>query len=152
MDMEFQTSGGYSVNLKQVVNDTTMDIMAITKLTASRLMNDGYMIVGDFIKGISDTDLQALIDESEPGSPNQMQDLILLAEMLATGEGGEYSQDFDGFSTRANNLLTFLVMESLHRKGLVKVIHENLSFNEDMGDKIVIERIDGLDYSQFKGE
>jgi hypothetical protein len=42
---------------------------------------------------------------------------------------------------RANQLISFLIIVSLERKGLVKVHYENMSFGDDMGDKIVVERI-----------
>jgi hypothetical protein len=34
-----------------------------------------------------------------------------------------------------------MVIESLKRKGLVKVYYENISFGDDMGEKIIVEKI-----------
>jgi hypothetical protein len=33
----------------------------------------------------------------------------------------------------------FIVMESLFRKGLINLYHENLSFGEEDGDKLIAE-------------
>jgi hypothetical protein len=107
-------------------------------------METGYIVVGDFLKNMSDADLQALTDNMEDDARNQYQDLILVSEMLATGEGCEPSQNDGQFEDRAQQFVTLLILESLHRKGMVKLYHENISFNEDMGDKIIVEKIEGL--------
>jgi len=39
-------------------------------------------------------------------------------------------------------LVMFLTIESLSRKGLVKVHHNNMSFHEDCMDKIIVEKLD----------
>ena len=41
-----------------------------------------------------------------------------------------------------NAMVMFIAMEGLYRKGLVKLYHEHMSFGDDAGDKIVVERID----------
>ena len=38
--------------------------------------------------------------------------------------------------------ITWMAIESLKRKGLVKVYYENISFGDDMGEKIIVEKID----------
>lgn len=118
------------------------DMMAVTRLLASDLMRDGYISVGDFIKFLSDQDLNTLVQEMED-EPNERQyeNLLLISEMLATGEGCDSSKTAEEFGDRMNQLVTFLVIESLYRKGLVKVFHENMSFHADMGDKIVVEKV-----------
>jgi hypothetical protein len=40
-----------------------------------------------------------------------------------------------------NAFCAFLAIEGLSRKGLVKVYHENISFGEDFGNKIVVEKL-----------
>jgi hypothetical protein len=61
--------------------------------------------------------------------------------MLATGEGLEQSQGAEEISSRMDAFCAFLAIESLRRKGLVKVYHENISFGEDFGNKIVVEKL-----------
>jgi len=117
------------------------DALAVTRLLAMDLMANGYIHVGNFIKELSDADLKALTHNAEDDAENQYEDLMLVSEMLATGEGCECSNSDKQFEERTNQLLNYLVIESLHRKGLVKCYHENLSFNEDMGDKIVVEKL-----------
>ena len=44
----------------------------------------------------------------------------------------------DTIHQRTNHLITLIAIESLSRKGLVKVHHKNMSFGDDMGDKVII--------------
>ena len=118
--------------------------MAVTKLLALRMSENPYIVVGDYIKSISDSDIQSLVDAIEK---HEFSDVILMSEMLATGEGCDQSKDFDEFQNRADQLVSILMVESLARKGLVKSHPENYSFHDDMAKKIVAEKIDGLDLS-----
>jgi hypothetical protein len=121
--------------------------MAVTKLLAHRMMENPYIVVGDYIQSISDTDLQALVDAIDN---KEFKDVILMSEMLATGEGCDNASDFSAFQSRADMLVSILMVESLGRKGLIKTHPENYSLHEDMAKKIVAERIEGMDYDQFK--
>ena len=136
--------GGYSLNYPLILENK--NVMSVTKLLAHRLMNNPYITVGDYIKELADTDLDTLQHCIEA---EQYEDIILIAEMLATAEGCDQSPDFDAFRDRANGLVGFLTVESLGRKGLVKVHHENMSFAEDMKDKVLVEKVDGLDYDSI---
>lgn len=132
-----EIGGGYSLNYGEIVNHK--GLMAVTRLLAQQLMDNPYLVVGDYIKELSDSDLKALMQAEDN---EEYEDLILMSEMLATGEGCDQSATDEIFKERTNHLITLLVIESLARKGLVRVYHENMSFNEDMGDKIVVEKIE----------
>jgi hypothetical protein len=140
MDDAFDLDG-YTVNLEEVSKQK--DLMAVTRLLAMDLQRDGYVVVGDFIKDISDTDLENIVQDMDREGDHQYDDLILISEMLATGEGCDASKTPNDFGDRMNQLMTLLVCESLARKGLVKVRRENMSFHPDMMDKIVVEKIEG---------
>ena len=149
MDMEFdgQLVGGYSLNYSKILEQN--DLMAVTKLLVHRMMSNPYIVVGEYIESISDADLESLVDAIEQ---KEFHDVILMSEMLATGEGCDQAKDFNEFQSRADQFVSLLLVESLHRKGLVLAHHDNFSFHEDMQNKIVVEKRDGLDYSQFKDE
>ena len=136
--MEFDYEG-FHLNFEAIAKNK--QALAVTRLLATNLMTNGYVHVGNFIKELSDADLKALTHNAEDDAENQYEDLMLVSEMLATGEGCESSSSDEQFEERTNQLLNYLVIESLHRKGLVKCYHENLSFNDDMGDKIVVEKL-----------
>jgi hypothetical protein len=62
--------------------------------------------------------------------------------MLATAEGLDSSDGYDTVQLRVSQLIAFLAVESLTRKGLVKSYPQNMSFGEDMAKKIIAERLD----------
>ena len=113
----------------------------MVRLLATDILTIGYVNVGEFIKSMTDDEVQTLIHGIEEDNEQQYQEMILVSEMLATGEGCEPSQNDEQFESRAHQLITLLILESLHRKGLVKLYHENISFHEDMGDKLLVEKI-----------
>ena len=142
--MDEEDYDGYTVNYEKIIKQS--DLLAVTRLLATDLMNKPYMKVGDFVKGLSDSDLDTLCevcdqsrDSDEPDS--RFSEIILISQMLAEAEGVAYDMTLDDVIVRSNQFAVFLVLESLYRKGLVKVHHENMSFGEDAGDKIVVERI-----------
>ena len=133
----------YTVNHAAVIK--SKDSLAVTKLLAVDLMARPYMQVGDFFQKISTADLNTLMEiiggnDGIHTNP-QFGELILIAEMLATAEGLSNSETIDMMTDRANQLISFVLIVSLERKGLVKVHYNNMSFGEEYGDKIVVEKI-----------
>jgi len=129
---------GYTVNYAEVLK--AKDVLSVTKLLATQLMNNPYTSVGDFLQSVPDADLFTLI--ADENGEKHYGDLILISEMLATAEGLDSSEDFDKFKDRSAQLLGFLIIESLKRKGFVKVHYENMTFDESMGDKIIVEKME----------
>jgi hypothetical protein len=135
-DMKDQFADTFHVNLQEVVK--SKESMAVTKMLAAELMVNPYKPIKEFFESISDTDLNALL---EAGEREEYSDMILLGTMLATAEGLDSSVNFDTMKDRCDTFYKFLLIESLARKGLVRIYRENLSFGEDMGDKIIVEKI-----------
>lgn len=136
--------GFYSIDLKNVMNSD--DFLPVTRLLAVDLMKNPYLIVGDFFKKMPDETLQTLLELSEDiDEGNTGEDFILLSQMLATGEGLEFSNDVDEVMARVNIFVNYLAIESLARKKMVKIYRENMSFGEDMGDKIVVEKLPDIE-------
>jgi hypothetical protein len=133
---DIELGGGYSLNFHEIT--INKDLMAVTRLLAADMMKNPYVNVGEYIGELSDSDLKALLEAEDK---NRYEDLILLSEMLATAEGGDQAPTDEVFKDRTNHLITLLVIESLGRKGLVRVYRENMSFHDDMKDKIVVEKI-----------
>lgn len=139
--MNMEDISNYHVELSKVA--ASKDLLSVTRLLAAELMSNPYKTVGEFFTDINDSDLQILIDVVETsGTSEHSGDLVLLSQMLHAAEGlGTKFDDFDGLTKRVNAFGMFAIITSLHRKGLVKVHYENMSFGSDMGDKIVVERI-----------
>lgn len=117
------------------------DFLPLTRTLAMDLSASGYMRPGDFLKALADSDVDALLKIADNEENPRLEEILLMAEMLATGEGLEQSKDAEQVTERMNAFCGFLAIEGLSRKGLVKVYHENISFGEDFGNKIIVEKL-----------
>ena len=117
------------------------EFLPLTRTLAMDLSASGYIRPGDFLKALTDSDVDALLKIADNEENPRLEEILLMAEMLATGEGLEQSKDAEQVSERMNAFCGFLAIEGLSRKGLVKVYHENISFGEDFGNKIIVEKL-----------
>lgn len=130
----------YQINFSIVAKDNKL--LSVTRLLASQMMHNSYLTVGDFLKDLSNNDLEIITDIIDFGEDHEnFGDMILMSEMLATGEGLA-SGDTDEVTRRVNQFMVMISIESLYRKGYIQIFHENMSFGEDMLDKIVAKKID----------
>jgi len=138
----FDENGHFAVNLEEIASGK--HLLAITRLTAMEIKTDGYLTVGRFLQQLSDHDLQEIMnicEKADDESNDKIGDILLIAEMLASAEGLEPG-DVTSITRRMNAFIMLLTIESLHRRGLVKAYHNNMSLGDDAGDKIIVERID----------
>ena len=93
MELNIEPGDGYTLNYEAI--SRSKEMMAITRLLASDLIRDGYINVGEFITGLSDSDVNTLVQkiEEQDNGEHDYNDLILISEMLAEGEGCEPAQD-----------------------------------------------------------
>lgn len=140
MSEEFDPEEGFVINYQKIVEEKSL--LSLTRLLAIDMMKNPYVSVGDYLKNISDTDLKTLLDVIDAGEDHaNFSDLILIAEMLATGEGLEHGS-LDVVHSRTNQFLTLISCESLYRKKLIKVHHQNMSFGDDMRDAPIASKLD----------
>lgn len=139
MEEDIFGEDGFTVNYSEVVK--CKNSLAVTKLLAARIMENPYMRIGEWFKSLSDSDLTMLVNVADSGDSNNFEDLILIVEMLARAEGVAPAPNLDELYDRINRLIVLLVGEQLFRKGLIKFHHDNISFGEDEGDKIVMEKL-----------
>lgn len=124
----------YFINVEKI--QEYPNILAVTKLLALKMQQNPYMRIGNFLLNLSDQDLKILIDIEE--EDNLMEDLLMMSFLLARAEGVENGTT-ELITKHLNMFQRFVVMESLYRKGLINLYHENLSFGEEDGDKIIAE-------------
>ena len=129
----------FNVVIPKVLSDNSK--LTVTRLLAASLTAEPYMTVQDFLIGISDKDLETLIDVAEDEESKNFGDLILIGEMLAQAEGLD-AGNLEVCQKRLSQLVSFLAVESLFRKGLIKIHRQNMSFGEDYGNKIIAERLE----------
>ena len=106
------------------------------------ITNYGYLSISDYLEKLSDKDLATLIKASENPDSDAFGEILLIAEMLATGEGLDNAKTDDEILTRIKVMVAFLAVESLARRGMVRIFRENMSFGEDYNHKNIAERID----------
>ena len=134
-----------TVKFDEVAKDKSL--LSVTRMLAVDLQQRPYQSVGDFLKNLSDGDLDTLLDAADHEMSPHFADLLIITEMLASAEGvvSEYT-DEDAMVERTRgrtlSLITYLAIESLARKGAVKAHRDNMSFGDDAGDKIVVERLE----------
>ena len=134
-----ETNRKLILNLPEIIKDQSF--LAITRMLATTLMNESYIVVGDYIQGLSDGDLKILLEEQDRTDTHAYDNLMMMSEMLAIGEGCDGSTTVSDFKDRLEQFIVYLIMESLKRKGLVRVFYENMSFHHDTYDKRVAEKI-----------
>jgi hypothetical protein len=145
MDQRDEDFSNHGINYNMIAKGGRH--LSTTKMLAMRLQQNPYYTVGDFLKSLSQSDLEILQEVAEIATTrggeedDRVGDLILISQMLAEAEGTAFGMDLDNVISRANSLSTFIALESLYRKGLIKLHHENISFGADAGHKIVAERI-----------
>lgn len=141
--MENEDEETYTINYAKVAGEK--DLLAVTRLLASSLTNNPYITVGDFLKDLSDNDLAQLVEVIDDGEEHSnFEDLMLIAGMLSCGEGLPCGTVED-YQRCMNMLMTYIVCESLFRKGLIKIHRNNMSFGDDMASACVAERLDDND-------
>ena len=138
MSFDFDDEGEFSINYEKVLHEETF--LPVTRLLAADLIKSQYMPIADFIKSLSDNTLEELNEICGDENHPNFEEMILIAEMLVAAEGTNIGGTPE-VHQRLNLFITWMAIESLKRKGLVKVYYENISFGDDMGEKIIVEKI-----------
>jgi hypothetical protein len=134
---DFDADVPFTINYQNIISDKNMS--RIIRCMAVDMMQNPYMSIGDFFARLNDEEVQYLIDQCEDVEDPKFSEIVLMAEMLAVAEGLEQGNE-DEIHKRTNQFCVLVAVESLGRKGLAKVFRENMSFGEDMSDKIVAIR------------
>jgi hypothetical protein len=142
MKLENTGDSHYTILFNKVIEDK--NLLPTTRLLAVDISKNGYVNIGDFFQKMPQDDLQKYLNMSEDLDSDDSAEVLLLSEMLAIGEGLDNSLDETAPETmqnRMSQLIMYLACESLARQGLVKLYRENMSFGDDMRDKILVEKI-----------
>jgi hypothetical protein len=138
---DFDENGTFTFDLDNII--ASKDVLAVTKMTAMEAKYEGYITVGSFLQRLSDFDLHELMEICESAKDelnDRVGELLLITGILSAAEGLD-SGDLTMITQRMNSFIMLLTIESLHRKGLVRAIHSNMSLGEDAGDRVVVEKI-----------
>lgn len=141
MSMNDNEFAGFHVDLQKVAKERSM--LSVTRALAADLVEHPYLSVGDFFKRLPTADVQTLLDVVEAGEYHpHFEELLLISQMLYTAEGlGAEIGTVAEATKRINALIGFIVCVSLERKNMVRVFYENMSFGEEVKDKIIVQHI-----------
>ena len=133
-----------AIRFDKVAEDKSF--LPVTRLLAIDIIKNPYLVVGDFMKDISDQDIELLLDIADDEDNCHFQELLLIPEMLAAAEGipNEYVDEKEMIATTKSRVaifITYLTIESLARKDLIIIYRENMSFGDDAGDRVVAEKL-----------
>jgi hypothetical protein len=133
---------GFALNLPEIAMAEWMT--PTIRLLALDLQKTPYMSLGDFFSKLSNTSVAELQQLAEDGLQEQnsrnMEQIMILCLMLAAAEGTE-NYNINVIQHQMSMLCSLITFESLARKGLVRVYHENFTLGDDMNDKLVVEKI-----------
>lgn len=140
-DMDYDEQGytfPMTINYDKISKDKSF--LPFVRILAMDMNENPYISIGTFLQSISDHDLKGFMAIIEDNEELALEHIILLTEMLAQGEGLA-SENLTQLTDRTNTMLTYMVIESLKRRGFVKVFYENISFGDEFGDKIIVEKL-----------
>ncbi len=136
--MENEPMDHYTINYDKIINDRKLH--PSTRLLAVDLLSNPYKVVGDFMREMPDEDLASLLNIADDEESDRFSEILLLAEMLARAEGLE-TPDLDTLTNRINLMVGFLAVETLDRQGLAIAIRENMSFGDEVSQKVIVKKI-----------
>jgi hypothetical protein len=138
---EYNKEEMFSLNLKAISQSKT--VSSIVCMLAKTLMDNPYITVGQYLQSLSEPDLKSLVEMCDDTLEHKKfnENILLISAMLAHAEGLDIEFSADQMGDYYNSMLTYLPLESLKRKGFVKLHYENMSFGPEFDDKIVVERI-----------
>lgn len=130
---------GYSLSMKRCAN--IQGLPAVIRGVFNSVIENGYFIVGEYFADMSDYDIDLLSELAEKIYPENAgyyssdakEDALTLLTLfglgMASGEGLELTDECN--DTYIKTAIILITLESLSRKGLVQVYHENWSLGSD---------------------
>lgn len=132
--MENQTEH-FTINYQNVANAPYLTFG--TRRLARKIMNNPYMVVGEFFQSITMEELDSFVNLAGKTDDDSISELLLISEMLSRSEG-VYNTD-EEVSENVGFLRMLVAAISLDRKKMVKVNYENISFSRDMMNRVLVE-------------
>ena len=115
------------------------DLCNVTRVLAMDLIENPYLIVGDFFKNLSDGSLEELLSLVNRDDDDAVSETLLLSEMLSKAEG--LTNSLEDMSKNIEMFRVLVAGTALHRKGMIRAYFENMSFGADAGELMLFEKI-----------
>ena len=143
MELKFEDDG-YSLNYRNIAEANW--ILPTIRLLAVDMQKNPYVTLGDWFRGLGSSsvlELQELAEAcyEDPDNADALEQMMLLAMMLASAEGTCDMQDMEKNHRQLGMLMSLITIISLERKGMVRVFYENLTLGDDMGSAVIVEKL-----------
>jgi len=138
-DMQDDEMFPFDINYEQILNSDGM--LPIVQDCVRAIRKNAYLTPGEFLQSVMNSDLQEALEVADDDEHSNYGDFMLLAEMLARAEGLDAAQNFEEMRHRMSLMISFVVVESLSRKKMVKVFHDRISFGDDMSKAVIVEKL-----------
>lgn len=120
------------------------DHIAAIRLLAVRLRTNPYISLGDWLVSLSPAVFEELnmLAQTENEEGPEMEQLLLLTLMISHAEGtASTSKEMTEMCRQLSMLRHFIIFTALERKGMIRCYYENFTLGEDLGDRIIVERL-----------
>lgn len=126
----------FKIDTDAICNDSGYIVASALAKEVKRI---GIATTGTLLAALPDSIIQyfALMLDHDPHSESFQTDAALATMVCLTAEGIEISDDV--ISTQVNSFYSFMIVESLARKGMVDVDRNNWSLGEDAKHLTVAE-------------
>lgn len=135
---EDETHFPFDINHEMIMR---ADMMTCTHDCVRMIQKNEYLTVGEYLQSITTSQLDEMLDVAEDEDNPKMEEFLLIAEMLARAEGLEGSEDFEILHKRLSIFIALIAVESLYRRGMIRIYRENFSFGDDMNTKKIAEKL-----------
>ena len=132
------------VNTKAVAD--CEDLSPVVRQLANNLLKNEYITVGSWLRSLSDSDIEYLSDVVEIRESDELyneasEEVVLLTLLLIHAEG-IYPETMHELSHHTGAFKMFVAGTSLARQGLAIAYYENMSFGDDVNDRVVFKKVD----------
>lgn len=123
------------LNYDKIIQDQSTP--QVIKALAALILKQSYLTVGQWLKTVSNLDLQHLIqlgEMMEQGNQEATTVYFLATALFTSSEGFDLEEDELVIGNRMKYLVCVIAMEHMHRLGLIELIHDRVSIGSDSED------------------
>lgn len=139
-------TGYYMANFDRILSASEEVVSPVTKRALRLIQTSEFLSPGDFFRSLNDEELELLSDMVEGVQEEDefsIQNLLLISNSLANAEG-LLADDVEACRRNVNYFIAMILFVSLHRKGIVDLNYEKLTFGEEMDDEGIVKLRAGI--------
>lgn len=133
-------------NFDKILEASEEIVSPVTKRALRLVQTSEFLSPGDFFKSLNDEELGLLsemVEEVQEEDAFAIQNLLLISNSLANAEG-ILSGDAEDARRNINYFIAMILFVSLHRKGIVDLNYDKLTFGEEIDDLDVVKLRAGI--------